>query len=395
MKANMGKRQIWVITVGCFLSYFLFGLIDNMKGQTLPALMDDVGCGYSIGGTIVFSEYTGFFIAAFIAGILADYFGKKSTLIIAGVCLTTGVAGYAGSTSLIMMSWFIFLIGLGLGMLELGGSNMISGIHDTKKTGYYLNLLNAFYGVGAVLTPVAAGAMLDSGLSWRKVYRISLAVIIPVLLYFILMKCPDEERTGKTAGGVRMGEVIRHISRKEVWMMFVFIFAYVAAEIAVATWFVEFLRTEKGVGGVQSAVCFSGYFVLMMAGRLAGSLFVDRVGHLRSLMIFTVAAIVCLSLGALGKAWMTWMLVFVGFGFSVIFPTATAIVSKIPSESPGTMLGIFFACGGLGGMAGPWLVGIVNEMFGLKSGMMVNVGYCVVMLMILIYLYRENNKKQQ
>ena len=92
---------------------------------------------------------------------------------------------------------------------------------------------------------------------------------------------------------------------------------------------------------------------------------------------------------------MTWMLVFVGFGFSVIFPTATAIVSKIPSESPGTMLGIFFACGGLGGMAGPWLVGIVNEMFGLKSGMMVNVGYCVVMLMILIYLYRENNKKQQ
>ena len=67
MKANMGKRQIWVITAGCFLSYFLFGLIDNMKGQTLPALMDDVGCGYSIGGTIVFSEYTGFFIAAFIA----------------------------------------------------------------------------------------------------------------------------------------------------------------------------------------------------------------------------------------------------------------------------------------------------------------------------------------
>ena len=34
MKTEMSKRQVWAVTIGCFLSYFLFGLVDNMKGQS-------------------------------------------------------------------------------------------------------------------------------------------------------------------------------------------------------------------------------------------------------------------------------------------------------------------------------------------------------------------------
>ena len=50
MKTEMSKRQVWAVTIGCFLSYFLFGLVDNMKGQTLPALMENEAYGYSVGG---------------------------------------------------------------------------------------------------------------------------------------------------------------------------------------------------------------------------------------------------------------------------------------------------------------------------------------------------------
>ena len=107
MNTEMSKRQVWVVTIGCFLSYFLFGLVDNMKGQTLPVLMEDGAYSYSTGGTIIFSEYTGFFIATFLGGILADLFGKKSTLIIAGICLSVGVTGYAASTQLVTLIGFI------------------------------------------------------------------------------------------------------------------------------------------------------------------------------------------------------------------------------------------------------------------------------------------------
>ena len=45
--------------------------------------------------------------------------------------------------------------------------------------------------------------------------------------------------------GIQGGEVIKLISHREVWMMYIFIFAYVAAEIAVATWFVADQKNES------------------------------------------------------------------------------------------------------------------------------------------------------
>ena len=394
MKTEMSKRQVWAVTIGCFLSYFLFGLVDNMKGQTLPALMENEAYGYSVGGTIVFSEYAGFFIATFLAGVLADLLGKKPTLIIAGACLAVGVTGYALSAQLAALIGFIFLIGLGLGTLELSGSNIISGIHDAKRAGFYLNLLNTFYGIGAILTPIGVGAMLGNGCSWREVYRTSLFLIIPILLYFIFMRYPREAKRGEKRPGIRGGEVIKLISHREVWMMYIFIFAYVAAEIAVVTWFVEFLQTEKRLGDEKSAAYFSAYFALLMFGRMLGRILVDRIGYLRSLTIFAVIAAVCLSIGVLGPDETAWILIGAGFGFSVIFPTATAVISGIPSKNPGTMMGIFFSCGGLGGMAGPWIVGIVSEAGGLKLGMMMNVGYCLIMLAAALILMYGNAWKQ-
>ncbi len=77
----MGKRQKWMITIGCFFSYFLFGAVDNMKGSVLPVLLQDVGFDHSLGGMIISSEYTGFFLATFLAGLIADRFGKKVTQI--------------------------------------------------------------------------------------------------------------------------------------------------------------------------------------------------------------------------------------------------------------------------------------------------------------------------
>lgn len=382
-----GKHRIWYITAGCFLSYFLFGFIDNLKGPVLPALLADADFNYSDGGTIVFSEYTGFFAATFLAGLLSDLFGKKFTLILSGICLIFGVVGYASSSSLIFFIVFIFFIGLGLGSLELSGSNIISGVH-VKNSGRYLNLLNAFYGAGSVLTPVLAGILLNSGISWRAVYRYSLMVIIPVTLYFMTMRLPREEMKHKPAEKSGFRDIIQTVSRKEVILMYIVIFAYVAAEICMATWMVEFLQISKHISAAGSSIYFSVYFACMTAGRLLGSLFVDRIGHVKSLLIFSSMAALCLAFGIFGPQTAAFFLVLTGFCFSIIFPTATAVVTGYSSGSSGTLLGLFFAFGGLGGMTGPWLTGIMNDLLGLKWGMSVNIIFCAVIMITLIILRR-------
>lgn len=381
----MSKRQVWVITIGGFLSYFLFGFIDNMKGTTIPFILQDAGYSYSEGGTIIFSEYTGFFIATFAAGLLADLFGKKFTLVMSGVCLIFGAIGYASSSGLLMLIVFIFFIGLGLGSLELSGSNVISEVHTHNK-GRYLNLLNAFYGVGSIITPIVTGYLLNLGVSWRVVYRYSLFVIVPITMYFLIMRYPKGDAAKEKSEKTDFRGLIRIISQKEVLLMYVVIFAYVAAEIGVATWMVEFVQKAKGVSSSAGAMYLSIHFAGMMIGRLFGSLFVDKLGHLKSLLLFSAMSVFCITLGVFGPSSISIVLAFTGFCFSIIFPTSTAVVSEIPTKNAGTMLGIFFAFGGLGGMVGPWLVGIINDALELKAGMAVNSIFCVIVMTVLIIL---------
>lgn len=389
----MGRKTKWMITAGCFLGYFLFGAIDNMKGATLPALSRDMGFAHSTAGMLICSEYTGFFLATFLAGLLSDLCGKKVTLIAAGLSLLLGVTGYARSSSLLLSIGSIFLIGLGLGALELGGSDILSGMWGARS-GRYLNLLNACYGLGAILTPAAVGYLLGMGISWRRVYQYSLFIILPITLYFIIMKYPRGEKKDGRSEKIDLKGLRPVVAHRKVLLMYVVIFAYVAAEIGVATWFMGFLQEDKMMSAAGSSICFSVYFVGMTGGRLAGSLFVDRVGHMESLLLFTVIAALSLAGGIFGPPSMAFLLIFTGFGFSIIFPTATTVVSGIPSKNPGTQLGCFFAMGGLGGMAGPYLIGIVDDVFGLRAGMAVNLVFCVIVMAALLIKMREKGDEK-
>ena len=377
------------IIIGCFLSYLLFGFVDNIKGPAIPVILADMNFDYSLGGAITFMEYTGFFLASFFAGYLADLFGRKFPLLRARCCLLFGIVGYSLSSSLPFFFFFIFFIGLGCGSLELAGGNIIASVR-TADRGRYLNLLNAFFGIGAVFTPIMTGWLFNQDVSWRSVYLLSLAVVIPIGIYFLFMKLPREQTTRKKEK-VSVHDMLEMVMHPQVRLLYLAIFAYVAAEIGVATWMVDFLQKSRHISVVESSMYLSVHFAGIAVGRLFGSLFVDRLGHLQSLLLFSVLSAAFIAIGSFGPASVSIVLAFTGFGYSIIFPTATAVISEIPSPHPGTKLGLFYGAGGLGGAVGPWIAGLLNDLLGLKAGMAVNLCFCLVLFVcIAAYLKSQS-----
>lgn len=364
------------IIIGCFLSYLLFGFIDNMKGPAIPVILSDMGFDYSLGGAITFMEYTGFFLASFFAGYLADLFGQKFPLLLAICCLLLGIIGYSFASGIPFFFFFIFFIGWGCGSLELTGGNIIASV-CIKDRGRYLNLLNAFFGIGAVLTPLIAGWLFHQDISWRTVYRISLTAVIPVGLYLLFMKLPKEKFHAKKER-VSIHEMQKMIAHPRVRFLYFAIFSYVAAEIGLSTWMVDFLQKARHVSVVESSLYLSIHFTGMAVGRFLGSIFVDRLGHLQSLLLFSALSTAFIAIGSFGPASASIVLAFTGFGYSIIFPTATAVISGMPSPHPGTKLGLFYGAGGLGGAVGPWIAGIFNDLFGLEAGMAVILCFCLI-----------------
>ena len=233
-----------------------------------------------------------------------------------------------------------------------------------------------------------AGLFLDQGVSWRLIYRSGLLIAVPAAVYFVLLRWPAsfrhagnaKETSAPSPGSFRESATsARHPRRARslaVLSMNLSNFAYMAAEIGTATWLVDFYCHVKHFSILEASTGLSLFYIGITLGRLCGSLFVDRAGHVRSILAASLLAAICILGGIVGPESLALLTSASGFCYSIIFPTSTAVISEISSGHTGRTLGIFLAFGGLGGMFGPWIVGIVNDLAGLETGLAFNCLFC-------------------
>jgi len=376
-----------LLTAAAFYAFFVFGFSDNLKGPTLPAVLDELDLSYSLGGTILFGAYVGFLIATLLTGLLSDQAGKKAPLILAGVCLSIGVFGYSSSNSALTLTATILIIGLGLGSIELGANAMIVDLH-AKRRGLYLNLMAVFHGVGSMIAPLYAGWLLSQEMSWRNVYRWDLILAGILLVIFLSLPYPRQKVAKQTTNRRTTGTWRNAFTPEMGWFYFA-LAIYVSAELGIASWVVEFLQKQNGQSVAISTGILSMFFLMITVGRLVGGFFVEHVGYLRAVLITSLGAAVSTALGIFGPAKFAIFIPLSGIFLSIIFPTITAEVTERHQENMGVILGILFALAGIGGMFGPWLIGVLADgLDSLQLGFGINVLYCLLLSAAVTILIR-------
>ncbi len=381
---TLSAAHLWLLTAGGFFAFFVFGFVDNLKGPTLPALLRDLDFSYGQGGTILLSAYLGFIVATLLTGILADAAGNRVVLMIAGACLTVGLAAFSLVSAFWLLVAALFVVGLGLGSIEVGGNALIVDLHRGDR-GRFLNLLAVFHGVGAFVVPLYAGLLLSAAFSWRQVYQLAIILAIGLLLFFLFVRYPRPARTGP---GLSLRTLFTAGFTWRMGWYYLLVAVYVAAEIGFAAWIVEYLQQVKGFDIGLSSLYLSLFFAAIMVGRLAGSVFVERIGYIKLMLAVTVAAIVILSAGIFGPPELAFLLPLTGFFFSIMFPTATASASSLHVGNMGAILGVLFAFGGVGGAVGPWLIGVAADWVGIELAFALTIVFCAVTLVALLALRR-------
>jgi len=388
MQTN-SKTTILLLTAGCFLSFFVFGFTDNLKGSTLPAMLAELHISYGTGGNIFFGEYLGFLIATLVTGIIADRFGLKSVIIFAGIFLGIGVGGYSFFESAILLSVSLFILGVGLGALELGPNAIIVSLHHEHK-GLYLNLMSVLHGLGSLIAPLIAGWLLSISVSWRLIYRWDILLIALFVIIFIFLRFPKTEEKARLD--------FRHIPqiafKKGLPWFYAAITFYVAAEIGIASWLVIFLQEIQNIPVAASNQSLSLFFAMMMIGRLIGSFFVRRVGYLRSILFMSSGGTLCIAAGLFGTPEMSFLLPVSGFFLSITFPTLTAAVADQHTENTNTILGVLFTFAGLGGVIGPWLTAWGSDLFGLQAGFGIIIGFMLILIFSVLMLIKRMPNEQ-
>jgi len=386
-----------LVTAGCFLSFFVFGFVDNLKGPLLPELLRNGAYSYSQGGTIVLAGYVGFIVACLLSGVMADMVNNRSVLLFAAICLCIGSIGFGTTQSYLGLILFMAITGVGLGAIELGANGLMVELHSESR-GLYLNLLSTFHGFGSLLVPLYAGWLVNAGFPWQQIYGSSILLAVPLLIVFW-----PRNRSGSEAV-IRQGAEFdsSHEHGLSYWRtlfrvgftsrmicFYVLIAAYVAMELSVGAWMMEFLQHERHMSVRTSSIYLSSFFVLLMLGRLLGAFVVERVDSLMAVLTAIICSTLCMFVGIFGDGYLVVLLPVSGFFMSIVFPTVTAAVTKLHVAKTGTILGILFAFGGVGGAFGPWTVGFVSDLAGPKIGLASSLAFSIIALGALFCLKRR------
>ena len=380
------SHKLAIATLVGFFSLFLYGFIDNLKGPTLPLLLEDAGLSYTLGGAIQQGAYFGFLISTLITGVLIQKFSHRKILIIASTCIFLGILSYTISSVFPTLLIAMTIIGIGLGFLDLIGIRLIVDFNPIN-TGKLLNLSAFFHGFASMLAPLFAGVLIGFGFPWSNVYRSGLIVLAVFIILTIFAPIPEKEGIRSITTKNEPQKAVSAFRNKKAWGYYALIMSYESIEIGIAVWLNEYLQTIGGQSDRISISFLSIFFLCLMLGRLAGSFFVERIGYLKMLLLTSIGVVLCLSFGIFGPAKLIFLLPFSGFFLASIFPTATAAASKDLPTNSDMSFSLFFTFAGLGGMIGSWVVGRIADLTEMRFGfaflilMAVNITVMTILLM--------------
>ena len=247
--------------------------------------------------------------------------------------------------------------------------------HDAGRLVRFHGLFNGGCVAGAAVT----GLVLRLGASWRVVW-VGVA-IVGVLTGVVTRRArlPEPERFDHPS----MWRALAGL-RHEGLVVLALVFAAAAmVEGGIATWGILYLRGHLGLGviaGVSAYVIGEG---LATFARLGGGPMVGALGTRRAVVVGGTLAASGIATEALcGAAGIAAAgLAAAAVGISVVWPLLLADVNN-EARHPALAIGGVTACGYLGMVAGPPLVGTLSGLFGLRTGLLVlaAIALCVALV---------------
>lgn len=151
-------------------------IIDVMKAASLGFIVPGVASEYGLDRAAVsvlpFSGLIGTTVGSFIWGALADFYGRRASILLAAVMfIGTSICGAMPS-----FNWNIFMcfvMGLAAGGMLPVANALLAEIMPAKHRGWALVLIGGIGTVGGYFATSVASALLQPDFSWRIMWLIS------------------------------------------------------------------------------------------------------------------------------------------------------------------------------------------------------------------------------
>lgn len=374
-----------VLIVGGFL-FFALGLLATL-GPALPDIARNTHSSVEDAGILFAALFLGAIPAQLVSGWLNDKYGPRPVLAAGLMIMCVGFFVATIAPTLPLSIGSMFIAGLGDGALIVAGNVMIAQTFAARSASA-LNLMNVFYGIGAIVGPALVGITLglwQTALPPLWFVSLMMALLLPGVLGLpkksITSTHPEHHEHAASTAQQR-----HFLLSPFLWIMSIELLLYVAVEVGMGWWASLYMQKSTAMLPETAAFVASAFYVALTGGRLFGAWLGNRI-HGPMLLLYCVTGATVsslLMLSSVGNVYVTIAaIMLLGLSIGPIYSTIISVVTLRFPAVAGAAASISIAAGSLGGTIGPWLLGRFLEGSGAASYAQTMVVATVTMLVLI------------
>jgi fucose permease len=199
--AAEGRRNLAVVKTLTYLMFAMFAMTTDSVGLIIPEIVRTFRLTLTAAGTFQYATMAGIALAGLGLGTLADRLGHRRT-IIAGLTLFAAACFLITTVnSFVFFAGLLGLSGIAIGVFKTGALALIGDLSSsTTEHTSIMNMLEGFFGIGAIIGPAVLARLLGAGLPWTRLYLLAGAICAILIVVASVVRYPETART-TAAGG--------------------------------------------------------------------------------------------------------------------------------------------------------------------------------------------------
>lgn len=358
-------------TVSVYGVFVTWGWLLYSFNPSVPLLARELGVSNAAAGLHGTAMAVGALGAAALTPRAVRRFGRRTTLVAAGVVLAAGIA-------LLTTGWVLAVTLTGMAVVAVGGNMAVSaaqaglaGHHGRSAPAAVTEANGVGSGIG-LLGPLAVGACVAAGWGWRP--AVAVTAVLAIGTAVLVRRLPLTgvlARSGPVVAGPATPDAARAV-RASRWFL-VTIVAALALENATTYWATDLVRERTGAG--------AGIATATTAGLVAGMTIIRFVVGPMSLRISPARLLA----GAFGVAIAGWAVLWTattapvalaglflaGLGYGAHYPLGVALLLGASGGATDAAQARATVGGGLAIGVAPFLLGALADAVGAHAAFLV------------------------
>ncbi|MEY2918427.1 MAG: hypothetical protein RIS73_2141 [Bacteroidota bacterium] len=411
----------WKIKISLFLNYFVFAILLNSVGTVILLVQKSFDVTKSQVAVLEPFKDLSIAIVSFLVTSYITKIGYKRAMLIALGFVTVVCFIMPFTNSLIMVELLFAAIGSSFALIKMSAFGSIGLVtKDEKEHISFMNFLEAFFGVGIVVSyfifPLFIDSNNDASRSWLNVYY--LLGSISSVAFILLLFSPLDESASKVSSSKNMaGEFFTMFTLFAYPLVIAFIlcaFFYVLLEQSIMSWLPTFNNDVLKLNKILSIQMASILAASIALGRFLAGIVLKRLNWMLVMIscLLLAGGLVYFSMPAIQNfidsykgsgitqlkdvPLIAFVFPLIGLLLAPIYPAINSVIlSSLPKPKHGLMSGLIILFSALGGSAGSLITGNIFQHYGGKTAFYFSLIPIGILIVGLLVFNRLHNKSKQ